>query len=474
MPGDDSVSDDVPGPERIVLRRPEEEAASSGRHDCEKGAIQTVGRTLVCLALLLGALTVSLAFGGAGSALTTSASQRQVSPGVQQRVIWGEVQVAHYQVRVSHTGNLHAEVSFTPTSNICGIFIWDAATMRIQNIEQGRHLIGEGSAAVDFHIPDISPEGRVVVDPDASPGSGDERLQGDVYNVIVVSYGGRKTSFRVWGYGPQTDLHAGAGSDPTAEGNVYYTAFRRPASGWRSLAGARLGWPFLFRPTSEGEVRCDLTWPADVVERRVLPDLGQGRAPAVWEQYLSAGTGWTVVMQDPLTSSGTWWPPMWGSGAAVWWGLSNAVAVKATDPWAKPMRWFRYTPVLDLVSSDPAQGPAAPLKTSVVTMGFRATLTWPANLRITATPRVIRRGARATLQGTFALDGAWAAGAPVTVQKLVSGAWRRVATVVTTADGKWTLRVRPSTTTVYRTRAPGDDATGLATETSPTVRVRVR
>jgi hypothetical protein len=308
-------------------------------------------RTAIKLSPLLAAFAALLVLSAPAAAVSTSVTQRQVSPGVQQRVIWSQAQVAQYVVRVSHAGYLHAEITFTPTRNVCSVFIWDPADMRIKNIEQARHPVGESRAAVDFYVPDISAEGRTVIDPDGISDSGDERLRGDLFNVVVVCYGGRDTRFKLWGYAPQTDLHAGAGVDPTAAGNVYYSAFRRPTSGWRGLAGAGRGGPFDFTPTSEGEVRCDLTWPANVAQRRVLPDLAQGWAPAVWEQYLLSGTGWTVVMQDRLTSSAVWWPPEWGGDGVTWWGLSDTVPLGVTRLWAKPMRPFRYAPVLDLVTS---------------------------------------------------------------------------------------------------------------------------
>jgi hypothetical protein len=432
----------------------------------------TTMKASISFAAAFVVLLVSGVLAAPAHAATTSVTQRQVSPGVQQRVIWSRVQVAQYAVRVSHAGYLHAQVNFTPGYDSCSVFIWDPGAKRIQNIDQGWYPVKAGRAAVDFFVPDISDAGRVVVDSDGEPGSGDEYLKGDVYNVIVCREGSG-TRFNVWGYAPQTDPDAGSGLDPTGDGNVYYSTFRRPASGWRALAGAPSGGPFGFVPTSAGEVTCDLTWPAAVARRIVLPDLAQGWAPAVWEQYLYVGSAWDVVVRDALTPTGTWWPPQWDSGQNAWWGLSDTVTVRAAGAAARPMRWFHYVPALDLVSSDPTQGPAAPLKTGVVTMGYRATLTWPANLWISRAPRAIKRGASATIRGTFALNGGWVAGASVALQKSVGGVWRTVRTVKTDANGRWTTKVQPRKAAVYRARARGDETTGRAFETSLGVTITV-
>jgi len=431
-------------------------------------------RTSIRLALALVALVVAGAPTAPAHAVTTSVTQRQVSPGVQRRVIWSQLQVAQYAVRVSHVGSLHAQVNFRPGYDSCSVLIWDPAAGRIQNIEQGWYPIAAGRAVVDFYVPDISAAGRTIVDPDGDPGSGDEYLKGDVYNVVVVCHEGAGTRFNVAGYAPQTDMHVGSGLDPTADGNVYYSTFRRPVSGWRTLARAPAGGPFDFVPTSEGEVTCDLTWPADVAQRVVLPDLAQGWAPAVWEQYLYAGYAWETVVSDALTPTGTWWPPQWGSGPNTWWGLSDTVQVREAGALARPARRLHYAPALDLVTSDPTAGPAAPLRTGVVTMGYRATLTWPANLWIARGSRTIRRGASATIRGTFALNGGWVAGAAVALQKSVGGVWKTVRTVKTDASGRWATTVRPRETADYRARAKGDETTGRDVETSVVVRIKVR
>ena len=431
-------------------------------------------RTSTATLLALVTLVAAGVFVGPAAALTTKVTQAQVSPGMQRRVIWSQVQVAQYAVRVSHTGYIHAQIAFAPERDPCAVFIWDPAARRLQNLYEGWRPMGGGRAAVDFFVPDISSAGRAVVDPDGSSGSGDEYLKGDTYDVVAVSYNGAATRFSLSGYTPQTDLHAGDGSDPASDGNVFYTTFRRPSAGWRAIAGARIGGPFDFMPTSAGTVTCDLTWPADVVHRVVWPDLSQGRAPAVWEQYLYVGSAWDAVVADSLTPSGLWWPPRWGSGGDVFWGLSDTVAVAVANTVARPTRVFHYAPALDLVTSDPALGPGAPLKTGVVTMGYRASLTWPANLWVSGAPKRIRRGTTATVRGTFALNGRWATGASVVLRKSVNGIWRRVATVRTDAAGRWTVRVRPSRTTLYQASAKGDGTTGRATETSLAVRIVVR
>ena len=89
-------------------------------------------RTSIRLALVLATLAVSATMAAPAQAVTTSVTQRQVTPGVQRRVIWSQARVAQYAVRVSHVGNLHAQVAYRPGYDACSIFVWDPGVERIQ------------------------------------------------------------------------------------------------------------------------------------------------------------------------------------------------------------------------------------------------------------------------------------------------------------------------------------------------------
>jgi hypothetical protein len=107
------------------------------------------------------------------------------------------------------------------------------------------------------------------------------------------------------------------------------------------------------------------------------------------------------------------------------------------------------------------------------TVGYKATVFIPQNLRIAAASKRVRRGAKATLKGSLAVPETaaedssvrWAApGTLVTVQRKVGGAWQPVRTVRTGSDGAWRLKVRVLRTT--RWRAVAQAAPGLAVEYS--------
>jgi hypothetical protein len=86
----------------------------------------------------------------------------------------------------------------------------------------------------------------------------------------------------------------------------------------------------------------------------------------------------------------------------------------------------------------------------------------------------VRKGAKATLKGSFALNFTWQAGATVRIQRsLGNGRWRTVQTVTTGADGTWSARVKVTTATTFRAQATGDPASGLADEYSVVKRVKV-
>lgn len=423
-------------------------------------------RTTSKLAVVLAALVLALVIAAPALAITTSSTTTQVGPGIMQRVIWSQCQSAAYTVNVSHAGNLHAELSFNPyyASNFLNVFIWDENNFTIVNINQGWVDFANGKCVVDWWVSDISAAGRVIV-----PASGDvpSHLTGDNYQIVVVVYDDYNSRFSISGYAQQTDLTGG--SNPQSDNNFYTQKFRFPTSGTRRLMGAPYGNPFDIQVTSAGTLSTDLTWPANVMTKTVSGDLLAGNAPAVWEQYLYAGNNWDTSIQDYLTPSGTWWPNTYGSGANMWAGLHDAITISTADQINKPNKTYHYAPALDMVSSDFTQGPFVPLREGVSTMGYKATITYPSNLYLsTATPKVFM-GAKATVSGNYALNGAWVATpTAVKIQFRATGSttWKTRVTAMTGVNGAWSAKITITKAGMVRARAVGDAGTGLATETS--------
>ena len=117
-----------------------------------------------------------------------------------------------------------------------------------------------------------------------------------------------------------------------------------------------------------------------------------------------------------------------------WYGLQGDFVVQAAGPWL-PRRTFHYVPVLWLAAAQPyAAAPAqpGPPATGRRTVGYKATLLVPQNLRLASASAKVRRGRRAVLKGTLAVpaDGtpgasvSWAPpGTLVTVQQKAGRVW---------------------------------------------------
>ena len=113
-------------------------------------------------------------------------------------------------------------------------------------------------------------------------------------------------------------------------------------------------------------------------------------------------------------------------------------------------------------------------KTGISKMGFKATFAYPENLRFKSAPAKVKKGTKATIKGSFALDRAWQVGATVKIQKsLGDGAWKTVTTVTTDSNGNWVAKIKVTKATSFRAKAVGNPATGLADEISITKRVKV-
>jgi hypothetical protein len=152
-----------------------------------------------------------------------------------------------------------------------------------------------------------------------------------------------------------------------------------------------------------------------------------------------------------------------------WYGLQGAFAVQAGGQWV-PGQPYHYVPVLWLAAARPyATAPAlpGPPATGLVTVGYKATLLIPQNLRLaSATPRV-RKGRVVKLRGTLAVPSssasgvgvAWApAGTLVTLQQKSGSRWVTARVVKTGVDGAWRTAVRVRRTTQWRAWWSGSDA----------------
>ena len=79
--------------------------------------------------------------------------------------------------------------------------------------------------------------------------------------------------------------------------------------------------------------------------------------------------------------------------------------MQAAGPWI-PQQAYHYVPVLWLAAAQPyAVAPAqpGPPATGLRTVGYKATLLVPQNLRLASATRRVRRGGVATLKGTLAV-----------------------------------------------------------------------
>jgi hypothetical protein len=429
--------------------------------------VKSFSKIVVAVAVLMLALVIA----APAFAITTSSTTTQVGPGLMQRVIWSQCQSAAYTVNVTHAGNIHAELDFNPSwgSNAMSVFIFDQSSFSIVNINQGWYQVANGKFMVDWWVNDISTAGRVVI-----PADGDvpAHLTGDNYQIIAVVYDDWNTRFHIWGYAQQTDLSLG--SNPLSDNTFYTQNFRFPATGEQRLMGAPYGNPFDFKVTSTGAITNDLTWPANVRTKTVGPELLAGQAPAVWEQYLYTGTNWdTSYGGDYLTPTGGWWPNSWDGN--TWAGLRDEITVSTADAINMPNLVYHYAPALDMVSSDyyltpeGPGGPFVPLHEGVSTMGYKATLTYPSNLYIKSATPMVAMGAKATVKGNYALNGAWVSTpTKVTLQFRAKGSstWVKVATAMTGTDGAWSATFTVTKAGVVRAQAPGDSGTGLAVETA--------
>jgi hypothetical protein len=411
---------------------------------------------LACAAVLAGSATAAGA--------VASWSERQTIPGLTERTIWGRGQVYVYRLpkNVTHTGDLHVELSYTPADGDCFVYLlgpvgkgsleWQVCP---GTYGQGFLSLVPGKEVVDYAVPEVL---------DQTPT--DESVTGDAYYAVVQAASG-VSHVRLTGYLPRT--RAGF-TDTTSERTFTRLDFSTPTSSKKSVtvAGAPYGGACAITPTSQGGVECRLQYPADA-DHRSVPSATPALA-ASFEQYVYPYLWEPQDGQIPLsqpTDSSHW--DLFGQNrhAAAplqgddWYGLQGAFAVQTAGPWL-PRATYHYVPVLWLAAEEPfslAPAPVGPPATGLRTVGYKATVLIPQNLRLASATAKVRKGRKATLKGTLAVPESaaadasvhWAApGTLVTVQRKVGAAWTPVRTVRTGTGGAWRLTVRVLRTTRWR------------------------
>jgi hypothetical protein len=405
-------------------------------------------------------------------------SERQAVPGLTERTIWGRDQVYVYRLprNVTHTGDVHVELTYTPADGDCFIYLLGPVAKGSSEWQvcpgtygQGFLSLWPGREVIDYAVPE-------VLDRDAV----DEGVRGDTYYVVVQA-ANDLSRFRLSGYVPSA---SGSSSDTTSEATFTRSAFQTPASLTKSIAvsGAAYGGPFDFTPTSAGQVECRLQYPADPGKKTV--DAASPALKASFEQYVyppfwepedgavpvsqpTDPSHWDLYGQNRHAAA-----PLTGGD---WYGLQGAFVVQPDGPWTQGLA-YHYVPVLWLAAAQPyATAPARPgaPATGLRTIGYKATLLIPQNLRLaSATPKV-RKGRSAKLAGTLALPAtatpgapvSWApAGTSVTVQRKTGSRWVTAKVVKTGANGSWRVSIRVKKTTQWRAWWPG--AGGIPAEYS--------
>lgn len=431
-----------------------------------------VGAVVVMMLMALLAVPA-----GAAGALVSS-RERQTMPGLTERTIWGQGQVYVYRLprNVTHTGDLHVELAYTPATSGCCVYLLGPVAQGSSEWQvcpgtygQGFLSLVPGREVVDYAVPEVL---------DQTPT--DESVVGDAYYAVVQAASG-VSRVRLSGYLPR----AVAGSaDTTSEVTFTRFEFRTPASAKKTItvSGAPYGGAFDLTPTSQGRAECRLQYPADV-RSRTVPAATPALA-ASFEQYVYPYLWEPARGQIPLSQPVDYshWDlydlnrhPAAPLAGDDWNGLQGGFTVQAAGPW-RPGTTYHYVPVLWLAAAQPyALAPAAPgpPATGLRTVGYKATLLIPQNLRLASATKKVRKGRRVTLKGTLAAPQSAVADAPVqwapagtlvTLQRKVGRAWTPVRTTRTGADGAWRVSVRVVRTTSWR--AVAQPAPGLAVEYS--------
>jgi hypothetical protein len=441
------------------------------------GRRQRVRRTLIIVLSIAVVSAYLAAFAGSASAAGAkmSWSERQTIPGLTERTIWGRGQVYVYRLpaNVTHTGDLHVEISYAPADCDCFVYLLGPVAQGSAEWQvcpgtysQGFLSLVPGREVVDYQVPQVL---------DQTPTA--DGVVGDAYYAVVQAASGA-SHVQLTGYLPK--IRAGQ-TDTTSELTFTRLDFRAPTKAKASItvSGAPYGGPFDVTPTSEGQVECRLQYPADVAHRTVAAATGE--LPAAFEQYvyppLWEPEGGSIPLSQTISYAN--WDlydanrhaaaPLAGDD---WYGLQGGFAVQAAGQW-KPLDTYHYVPVLWLAAAQPhAHAPAqpGPPATGLQTVGYKATLLVPERLRLASVAAKARKRSRVKLSGTLAVasgsgaDAAlqWAApGTVITVQRKAGSAWAKAGSTRTGANGSWRLKVRVVRTTDWRAvaqPAPGQPA----------------
>ena len=413
--------------------------------------MRRTARPWLVAAVLLTLATLYLS----GPVAATTVTARQIAHGTTQRTIWDTTQVHIIALPdgVDHQGPLHAELTFTPTWADLDLYLLDGAGAVLRQ-EMGVMAVAPGREVIDYAVDEVR-DTTVTFDE-----QGRRDMAGDAYYLVVVAFN-EAADYQVWGYYPQIDLEVG--SSPAYDWNYHLAEFRYPAEAdaTASIRGPVYGDPYDFRPTSLGDGECRLEWPAETVDgiQQVTYDPAAAPMPANVEQYLYVGYRWDEVVRR-YGEVENHLPPALPDGG---YGLSDTFTV-ARSGLVTPMRLLHYVPSLFLAYADALRGPEGGPRVGETTLGFKATLTYPENLRL---DRIMPHPASYALAGTLSLNGLRVPGAEVAIERQVKGGdWVTVTTLVTDESGWWFVRLRPHRTWKVRAHAAGDPATGLADEYS--------
>ena len=292
---------------------------------------------------------------GAAGALVSS-SERQTIPGLTERTIWGRGQVYVYRLprNVTHTGDLHVELTYTPATGGCFVYLLGSGRAGVVRVAGLSGHLRPGLPLAGAR-PSRWSTTRYPTVLDQTPT--DESVVGDAYYAVVQAASG-VSRVRLTGYLPRT---VAGSTDTTSEATFTRFEFRTPASAKKTItvAGAPYGGAFDLTPTSQGRTECRLQYPADVrCAHRAGRDAG---AAASFEQYVYPYLWEPVGGQIPLSQPTDYshWDlydqnrhaaaPLAGDD---WYGLQGGFTVQAGGPW-RPRATYHYVPVLWLAAAQP-------------------------------------------------------------------------------------------------------------------------
>lgn len=414
---------------------------------------------------VVGAALVTMIMLVVVSAAAARSVTNTYDKGTTTRTIWDTSQVACYKIPegIDHTGYIYMDLKFKPNWADFDVYLLNTDAEAIGGIagEMGWLASFSGHEIVAFNVEEIWNTTPV-------PYGG---ITGDTYYVLVVAFNDT-AKFQINGFYPQL-------ADPEKDTNTvdaynyYLERFRWPTDPkkWVTLNGPIYGSPYDFKPTSVGKVEARLEWPADVGKKTVLytkADFDAYMQPANMEQYMYYGADWDTVWENYGDTN--WRPPSQASG--TWFGLLNPSPKQAqgtSETGFLPGKLWHYVPSLYMVALDPKEGPYGGPRLGKSTMGFKATLIYPENLRISSAPKKVKKGKSATVKGTFALEGAWVNGQTVVLQRKPTsgGSWKSMSLSTTTnSSGQWQIKFKPNKSYKYRAMGQGIDASGLAVEYS--------